>query len=447
MPVHLVRHGKAEKRVRWDGPDGLRPLAPRGLRQARALATGHVDAGFDRIFSSPYLRCRQTVEPLAIATGLRVEVHECLAKDEPPAKATELLRSVAEERVLCCTHGELVDTLLAELGEEGVRVDLLPLDPAEGAPGEHARLGVLDMGSTSFHLLVADATAAGTLVPVDRERVMLRLGAVIATHREIPEEVGERAVATARALRRRAEELGAQRVLPVGTAALREARNGEAVAARIAEALGTPVRILSGVEEARLIFRAFRRRVWLPPHGCALGVDLGGGSLELAVGDGETLRFETTCPVGTARLHGELAPRDPMRKREIREVCTRVERALAPHRDAILGHAPALCVAAGGTARALGRLSVALRGLRPARSINELTLGLDELRAVTEILVRAPLEERLQLPGIRRRRADLLPVGALVLLTVAETLGLDGYTLTDWGLREGVLLEAVGGDA
>ena len=191
MPVHLVRHGKAEKRARWDGPDGLRPLAPKGLRQARALASGHADAGLERILSSPYLRCRQTVEPLAIATGLRVEVHESLAKDEPPAKAAELLRSVAGQRVLCCTHEELVDALLAELGEEGLRVDLLPLDPAEGTPGEHARLGVLDMGSTSFHLLVADVTAAGTLVPVDRERVMLRLGAVIAWFLPAPGPISE----------------------------------------------------------------------------------------------------------------------------------------------------------------------------------------------------------------------------------------------------------------
>lgn len=443
MPVHLVRHGKAEKRARWNGPDGLRPLAPKGLRQARALAADRVDAGFDRILSSPYLRCRQTVEPLAIAAGLRIETHESLAKDEPPAKAAELLRSVADERVLCCTHEELVDALRAELGEEGLRVDLLPLDPAEDGAGDHARLGVLDLGSTSFHLLVADATAAGTLVPVDRERVMLRLGAVIATSREIPEAVAERAVATARSLRRRAEELGAERILPVGTAALREARNGEAVAARLAEALGTPIRILTGHEEARLIFRAFRRRVWLPPQGLALGADLGGGSLELAVGDGEALHFETTCPLGAARLHGELVTRDPLRKREIRAVCQRVQAELAPHVDAIRRLEPALAVAAGGTARALGRLSVALRGMRPARSINELALGLDELREVTEILVKTDLEARLRLPGIQRRRADLLPTGALVLLTAAEELGLDGYTLTDWGLREGVLLEAV----
>ena len=363
MPVHLVRHAKAEKRARWDGPDALRPLAPRGLRQARALATEHADAGIERLLASPSLRCRQTLEALAIATGLRVQVHECLARDEPPAKAAELLRSVAEERVLCCTHGELVDALLEELGEEGVRVDLLSLDPAAGAAGEHRRLAVLDMGSTSFHLLVADATAAGSLVPVDRERVMLRLGAVIASQPEIPEAVVERTLVTASRLRQRAEELGAERILPVGTAALREASNGERVARRLGETLGVPVRLLSGEQEARLIFRAFRRRVWMPPQGGVLGLDLGGGSLELAVGDAQKLAFEATCPLGAARLHGELVRRDPPRKREVRAVCERVAQALEPHREALRRHAPGLAIAAGGTARALGHLAVALAAL------------------------------------------------------------------------------------
>jgi exopolyphosphatase/guanosine-5'-triphosphate,3'-diphosphate pyrophosphatase len=120
-------------------------------------------------------------------------------------------------------------------------------------------------------------------------------------------------------------------------------------------------------------------------------------------------------------------------------------RALAQPLASAIGTAePQLCVASGGTARALGRLVVGLRGMRPARSINQLAVPTSELRAVARHLMATTRAARLRLPGMRRRRVDLLPTGALVLATVAETLGLDGYTLTDWGLREGVLLEAVG---
>jgi exopolyphosphatase/guanosine-5'-triphosphate,3'-diphosphate pyrophosphatase len=82
--------------------------------------------------------------------------------------------------------------------------------------------------------------------------------------------------------------------------------------------------------------------------------------------------------------------------------------------------------------------------MRPASSINELYVPASELRAIARHLVATPRAARLRMPGMRRRRVDLLPVGALVLATLADVLDLEGYTLTDWGLREGVLLEAVG---
>jgi exopolyphosphatase/guanosine-5'-triphosphate,3'-diphosphate pyrophosphatase len=85
-----------------------------------------------------------------------------------------------------------------------------------------------------------------------------------------------------------------------------------------------------------------------------------------------------------------------------------------------------------------------MRGLRPNRSINQLEVRTPELRSAARHLLTTPRAARLRLPGMRRRRVDLLPTGALVLATVAESLHVPGYTLTDWGLREGVLLEAVG---
>lgn len=445
VKIHMVRHAKAEKRVRWDGPEPLRPLTLLGLRQARGLARQLGTVRIDRIVASPYLRCRQTVEPLSRATGVPIEIHECLAKGESPAKAVELLSGLDAGSVVCCTHAELLSEVAGELADLGIEVERPSREPDAERTDEHQRLGVLDMGSTSFHLLVADVTRAGHLRPVDRERMMLRLGAAIATRSHIPDGVFWRAVEAAAVMRRKAEEFGAERLIAVGTAALRDADNGADLTARIAEAVRVPVRLLSGEEEARLIFQAFRRRV-LMPRGTTLGVDLGGGSLELAVGDADQVRFETTLKLGVARLHGELVAHDPMKKREARALCERVADRLEPVVPLVREHAPALCVAAGGTARALGDLAVALRGMRPAQSVNEFVLPLDELRQITELLVCSSHAERLALPGIRRRRADLLPTGALVLTTLAESLGLDGYTLCDWGLREGVLLDAIRDD-
>lgn len=271
---------------------------------------------------------------------------------------------------------------------------------------------------------------------------MLRLGSVIARRGGVPKAEVKRALEAVGEMRRHARDLGAEQLIAVGTAALRDAANGAEFSARIAETLRVPVRLLSGEEEARVIFGAFRRRVVLP-RGPSLGVDLGGGSLELAVGDDHGLLFEETLPVGVTRLHGEIVERDPMKKREARAICERVRAQLEPVAASVRGLGPALCVAAGGTARALGDLAVGLRGLDALQSINELVLPTTELREITERLVSSSHEDRLRMPGMRSRRADLLPTGGLILVTIAEVLGLDGYTICDWGLREGILLETV----
>lgn len=443
LRVRLVRHGRAEKGSRWDGPDALRPLTAEGLRHAKRVGASLARSRPDRLLASPFLRCRQTLQPLAQRLGLQVETREWLAKGEDPRKAADMLRRERGRNLVCCTHTELLADIESELDELGVEARLIGRSTPGPASGDGERLAVVDLGSTSFHMLVADVTTAGGLVPVTRSRAMLELGSWLAVGRHIPEEAQTEAIRAAGRLRRRAEALGVTRVLPVGTAALREAANGSELRRRLGEALDAPVRLLSGVEEARLMFTAFRRRVLLPA-GPVLGADLGGGSLELAVGDLHRIRREWTLRLGAARLRAELAKDDPISPRAVRAIRERVRELAEPVASGLLANPPELAVAAGGTARALGRLVVGLRGMRPARSINELYVPASELRAIARHLVATPRAARLRMPGMRRRRVDLLPVGALVLATLADVLDLEGYTLTDWGLREGVLLEAVG---
>jgi exopolyphosphatase/guanosine-5'-triphosphate,3'-diphosphate pyrophosphatase len=303
------------------------------------------------------------------------------------------------------------------------------------------RVAVLDLGSTSFHLLVADASPTGRIERVTRERVMLRLGATIAAEGEIPKAVAARAVECARDLKAVAIEHGADLLLPVATAALRDAGNGAALAQSISRALGTPVRVLSGLEEARLIFAAFRRRIPLG-NAPALGMDLGGGSLELAVGDDSEVHWETTLPIGVARLHSELVSHDPMKRRVRKEIEERVESAIAPHRKRIRSRAPKHQIISGGTARALARIIEENGGGRTVKGA--LRVSLDEIAELAQRLTEATHAELLRVPGLKRNRADLLPTGAVVIEAAMHCLELPDLLICDWGLREGVILETLG---
>jgi exopolyphosphatase/guanosine-5'-triphosphate,3'-diphosphate pyrophosphatase len=259
----------------------------------------------------------------------------------------------------------------------------------------------------------------------------------------ISEEACTRAVESARGLARLAAREGAETLLPVATAALREAGNGGRLAARIAEAVSAPVRLLSGEEEARLIFAAFQRRRHLEP-GTNLGLDLGGGSLELALGDTLGVAWEATLRLGAALLHRELVRADPMTDAEVDAVRERVRTLLQPHCGAIARRSPGACVAAGGSVRALARRAVRRRELPRDHPIDGMRLPRRELEKLSRELVGADHDERLRMPGVQKERADLLPTAALVLETVASELDLDAITVSEWGLREGVILEALG---
>jgi exopolyphosphatase/guanosine-5'-triphosphate,3'-diphosphate pyrophosphatase len=473
VKIYLVRNARAVPREDWDGDDLLRPLSERGEAEADAIASHLAPLGITRVVAAPELRCQETVQPLARAARRSVHVDDRLASGSDVEKALEVLPSFDDGPVVLCTHSDTITGLLRffELGEAEVREGRLPckkgsiwvlqgfgrtptaasyLEPearAKGklrfpAPDEPAvvRVATLDLGSTSFHLLIADATAAGEIRPVVQEKVMLRLGASIANGGSIADDVADRAVEVGRSLWEVARREKVERLLAVATAAFREARNGAKVARRIESAIGTPIRILSGEEEAAAIFRALQARIGLG-SGRALALDLGGGSLELAVGsDARDVEWATTLPLGVVRVLGRLVKNDPMTEREALAVDELVRSQLAPHLEAIARLRPGKALAAGGTARALARL---LAERNRARTNGPLPLPTDELAALRDKLVGSTHRDRLRMRGVRRGRADLLPVGAIILATVADTLGLETMTVSDWGLREGILLAAL----
>jgi len=469
VKIYLIRHAKAQRRLGWEHADGMRPLSPAGQDQALGLVERFDGVPVERVVSSPALRCRQTAEPIAARFGLAVEVDARIAEGASLGGALSLVRSLDSAPAVLSCHGDLMPALVEKLvpgalemeggagcpkgstwllqdGASGrARASYLP-PPRAGAASPDLdtkqRIGIVDLGSTSFTLLVADVTTDGHIVRVAREREMLRLGAALAQDSKLSDELCDKAVEGARRLGRLADRAGAQELVAVATSAMRDAKNGRKLAERISRALGSEVRILSGEEEARLIFSAFQRRVGLGEEN-ALGLDLGGGSLELAVGNASGLRFETTLRLGVTRLHGELVSSDPMTAAEVRAVRARVEDALDPIAGRVRALGSVRCIAAGGTVRALARLLLGVPDEAPAADLRGLLVSADDFDGLAKRLARSSHDERLEIPGIDEKRADLLPTGAVILSTVLARLSLPGLMICDWGLREGVILDAL----
>ncbi len=307
------------------------------------------------------------------------------------------------------------------------------------------RAAVWDLGSSSFHLLVCEVGPGGTLVPVLRRRALLNLGVAVGATGTIPPDRVTAAVAATKRLRKSLERQGVDVNVALATAALRDAENGAAVVARIERAIGTPVRVLDGAEEARLCFVGQRAGVWTGDR-VSFGLDLGGGSLEVAVGDAHRVIVATSVAVGAARLRGEMGTGDPLTAREVAAVRARTAEALMPVRAELRAHrgATARAVVSGGTARALARLATARARRRTAPEqgeVNQVELPAEQVEELAQRLAGLDLRQRLALPGVSARRAPTLSIGALILASAAHVLEVERYVVSEGGLREGALID------
>jgi exopolyphosphatase/guanosine-5'-triphosphate,3'-diphosphate pyrophosphatase len=306
------------------------------------------------------------------------------------------------------------------------------------------RLAVFDLGSTSFQLLVSEADPDGGLTPVLRDRVILNLGAEVAATGHVAPDLLEKAIMVVRRFRDLAERAETERMLPVATAAFREAVNRPELARELEAAIGAPIRILSGDREARATVEGIRASVLLTDPWVAL--DLGGGSLEIAIVEGGRVRWTDTFPLGAARLARTMVAGDPMTRDERRAIRQTVRELLEPAiRSAQVPTQPVV-VAAGGTAGALARLLATERWPTPPSSLNQFEFETEDLGNLARTLAMADLQARLRMPAIDERRVDLLPAGAVTLATTLQLLGASSATHSEWGLREGVILQEIGAD-
>jgi exopolyphosphatase/guanosine-5'-triphosphate,3'-diphosphate pyrophosphatase len=304
------------------------------------------------------------------------------------------------------------------------------------------RIAAFDLGSNSFHLLVVDAHADGTFVPLIREKEMLRLGDAVGREGRIPEALADRAVATVDRFRKLSLGAGTEEIHARATAALREAENGGEVVDRMAGEAGVKVRVISGQEEARLIFEAVRASVVIDPPP-AVCLDLGGGSLEITVGDRSRLLWAASVRLGVARLSAELVTGDPYTPADVRRLEKRITSVLSPLADDVAGLHPGMAVGSSGTFCDVGRMIAARRGGSVPRSINQFTFTREEVLPLHEELLGMRSSQRAGIAGLEAKRADIIPTGTTVLLTAMELFGFDRMTVSEWALREGIVLDAI----
>ena len=297
------------------------------------------------------------------------------------------------------------------------------------------RLGVLDVGSNTVHLQVVDASPGARPNPNINYKEEVRLAEYLSADGFISAEGARQLREAIRRSLLEANKVETEELLPFATSALREAKNGPEIIAKINEDFQIDLQVLSGEDEAKITFLAARR--WYGwSSGRLLMVDIGGGSLELAVGVNEVPDVALSLPLGASRLTKDHLEGDPFTKKSIRNLRDYIEANLAEILPSLLMHQETdRAIATSKTLRTLARLCGDwIDG-------NGKKLKIDSLRKITPKLADMTQEERSELPGVSVTRARQITAGAFVAESVMRSLDIDELEICPWALREGLILK------
>jgi len=307
------------------------------------------------------------------------------------------------------------------------------------------RLGVLDVGSNTVHLLVVDAHRGGHPTPMSSTKSTLRLAESLDSSGKITKRVAERLISTIDEFAGIADSSGCAELMAFATSAVRDAENSEEVLARVRKETGVDLQVLRGVDESRLTFLAVRR--WYGwSAGRIINLDIGGGSLEVSNGVDEEPEVALSLPLGAARLTREWLAEDPPSRRRVAMLRDWLDAELAAAAETVLeAGAPDLAVATSKTFRTLARLTGAAPSAAGPRA--KRSLSANGLRQLISFISRMTSADRAELEGVSVERAPQIVAGALVAEASMRMLSIDTVDICPWALREGLILRKLDSEA
>ena len=300
------------------------------------------------------------------------------------------------------------------------------------------RLGVIDVGSNTVHLLIVDAYPGAHPLPASSHKITLRLSEHVTDDGFIADEGRDRLVAFVGECLDVAEEKGAESLVGFATSAIRDAPNGDEVLAAVRAAHDVDLRVMEGEDEARHTFLAARR--WFGwSSGTLLMIDIGGGSLELTLGDDEEPDVAKSLLLGAGRVTRDLLDGDPPTAEAIKAARRQVRATLAKEiRPYAKAATPDTVIGTSKTIRSLARIS----GAAPSGEGPYVPRRL-RLEDVTETIAKVSTmtaKERAGLAGVSAARAQQILAGGIVAEAAMDLLGVEELSICPWALREGVLL-------
>jgi exopolyphosphatase / guanosine-5'-triphosphate,3'-diphosphate pyrophosphatase len=304
------------------------------------------------------------------------------------------------------------------------------------------RIAAIDIGTNSVHMIVVRVRPDLSFEVIDREKAMVRLGAGGLDGKELTSEAMGAALQALSKFKRLAESHTVDKILAAATSATREARNGGEFLSRIEAETGIRPKVITGAEEARLIHLA---AVYGVDVGSARAVviDIGGGSTEITLGTGTAVQAAKSFKIGVIRLTERFVKSDPLSGRDEQKLTKHILSEIDRHCEQITSTGFDRVIGTSGTILSLGTVATAMADGAIPSELRNLRVGAKQIRRLRKEVVGLSLAQRLTIPGLDPRRADLVVAGGVLLDTILKRLGAEDITLCDLALREGLVLDYI----
>lgn len=299
------------------------------------------------------------------------------------------------------------------------------------------RIAVIDLGTNTFHLLIAELENKKTNI-LHREKQPVKIGVGGINQQVIREAAIQRGVTCIKKFRETIDQWNVNLTLAFGTSALRNAINGLEVIEKIKKESGIEIKLISGDEEAEYIYFGVRSALSLGKEK-SLIVDIGGGSVEFIIGDGEKIYWKESFEIGAQRLLEQYQKHDPINAEEIKALDVHFVNSLAPLIHAIHNLMPTILVGSSGTFDTLSEIYCFNHHIDIASHPSETPLTISDFYKIHEEIISKDRVQRLQIPGMIEMRADMIVVASCLVKYLLTKFSFQKIRVSSYSLKEGVL--------
>lgn len=304
------------------------------------------------------------------------------------------------------------------------------------------KLAAIDIGTNSIHMIIVNVTSKDTFEVLFQEKEMVKLGVGVFANNMLSEKAFEAGIETISRYVKLADDYGVEHIITAATSATREAKNGREFLDLLIEKVGIIPQLISGKEEARLIFLAVERSLDIGEDN-AMVIDIGGGSTEVVVGNKQEVLFKSSMKLGVLRLLDRIGSDKPLSETQVAELKEHIKDIAKKY---IAGASEAgfkKVVGTSGTIRTLGEALLLQKDKKILNSVNAEVVSVAGLEKLVTQLIDLPSSKRDQIEGISSNRVDAIHLGGLCLLEILKLAGVEELTLSDASLRDGLIIDYI----